>query len=60
MLCAGGYAYGLAVHPEKEELYISMYIGQKIVMTSLDGNGETTLINSTGKPQGVAVDIHKR
>ena len=52
--------YGLAVDPEKDILYITDSDGGKIVVTSLDGSEERTLINCTDRPLGLVVDLIKR
>ena len=60
MFSADKWVYGLAVDPKKDTLYITDYGGEKIVVTSLDGSEERTLIHCTGKPVGLVVDRIKR
>ena len=61
MLSVAGVVYGLAVNPEEDKLYISDYGDKKIVVTSLNGNGEKTLINmSANTPRGLTVDLNRR
>ena len=60
LLSVDGRVYGLAVNPEDDQLYISDFNGKKIHVTSLDGNGGRTLVNCTGAPQGLAVDLNRR
>ena len=60
MVSAVGFVHGLGVNPEEDKLYISDSGGRKIVVTSLDGGGGRTLINCTGKPQGLVLDLSKR
>ena len=60
MVSADEYVYGLAVNPEEDKLYISDFRGKKIVVTSLDGSGGRTLINCTGNPTGLVLDLCKR
>ena len=60
MLPVGGTGFGLDVNPEEDKLYISEFTGRKIVVTSLDGNGLRTLINCTGQPTDLALDLNRR
>ncbi|KAK2153792.1 hypothetical protein NP493_2261g00013 [Ridgeia piscesae] len=60
MVSADKWVYGLAVDPEKDKLYITDYGSKKIVVTSLDGSGERTLLNCTDLPRGLVVDRIKR
>jgi hypothetical protein len=57
---ADGAVYGLGVNPEEDKLYISDFYGRRIVVTSLDGSGERTLITCTGKPTCLVLDLSKR
>jgi hypothetical protein len=52
--------FGLAVNPGEDKLYISYYNGRRIVVTSLDGSGERTLITCAGKPTCLVLDLSKR
>ena len=60
MVSAVGFVFGLGVNPEEDKLYISDYFGRKIVVTSLDGSEGRTLINCTGYPTGLVLDLCKR
>ena len=60
MLSVDGFAWGHAVNPEENQLYIADFVDKKIVVTSLDGSGGRTLINCTGIPKGLAVDLNRR
>ena len=55
-----GTVLGLAVNPEEDKLYISDNEGKKIVVTSLDGGGERTIINCTDKLGSLVLDLSKR
>ena len=59
-MSAVAFVDGLGVNPEEDKLYISDYIGRKIVVTSLDGSGGRTLITCTGYPRGLVLDLSKR
>ena len=60
MLSVDGNVEGLAVNPEEDKLYISVYYDAKIYVTSLDGTGKRTFINCNGSPKGLAVDLNRR
>ena len=60
MLSADEWVYGLAVDLETDTVYITDYGGRKIVVTSLDGSEERTLIKCTYQPLGIVVDLIKR
>ena len=60
VLSLQGRALGLAVNPEEDQLYISLISENMIVVTSLDGSTRRTIINCTGAPQCLTVDLNKR
>ena len=60
MLSVDGKVYGLAVNPEEDQLYISDVNDKTIHVTSLDGDGDRTLISCTSIPHGLAVDLNRR
>ena len=60
MFSADKWVYGLAVDPNNDTLYITDYGGKKIVVTTLDGSEERTLIRCTSEPVGLVVDRIKR
>ena len=60
VVSAGTYVEGLAVDPAKDKLYITDYYARKIVVTSLDGSEERTLLNCTSSPEVLVVDLIKR
>ena len=59
VVSADKWVYGLAVDPEKDKLYITDYGSKKIVVTSLDGSGERTLLNCTGLPESLVCGSHQ-
>ena len=60
MLSVGGVVYGIAVNAEEDKLYIADHTDGKIVETSLDGSVRRILINCTGVPWGLTVDLNRR
>ena len=56
----GGIVWGLAVNPEEDKLYSSEASDRKIVVTSLDGNRKSTLIDCIDQPYSLAVDLNRR